>query len=693
MKTFADDTDRSDGSPRQLQDDLLDTAHRKSRSSHFSKASRDGGKGATPGKYTRFFPYATLFAMICAILLMDAVLPLRSLWFHEAQLTQLGIWPVAPSLVLFPGWTVIPPIPQPHVNGAPDVLSSWGTVAMLFGAFVAVFLTYIVALRRLPALISRRFVIYSTLALGLLFMLIPVVTSPDLYSYIAYARAAVVYGLNPLTVTPRMIHNDVIYNYVLWVDQPSAYGPSWTLLSCLFQWALSLCQLGNYVLAMVLTLRTWGLVMHLSSVALIWSISGSLQQLHGIVSQEKRLRATLAFAWNPLLLLEACTNAHNDTTLLFLVLLAIWFLVRAQLAPETRHASRWTAWLHPALRARLTYLLPAILLALGTCLKINLILLVPGLFFYQWLQEAEQPIRQRLKRVGGSVAVYVGLILGLYAPFWQGGAILDVFQVNPATYRSINTLPDTLSHLYNGLIADFGFPVGAPIGSPAERFLHTLTMGLFVLIYAGLCWQTLRESAMLRSVHGLVRWLAVTWLLYCAIGSPWFWPWYMVTFFGLYALFEASKPAQVVLEEEYRPNSRQASIARGFKRLQNLLLQPSVVRLLTFSMFTLYCFTTWGPLYSFAPGLPGFEWSHLAGIWAWVLPLAGLLMANRAVSLHPKAGLQRARPFAGVRGFRSERAKEVASKPLARSEQGASPRKNLFFFPPKGRESYNSTPG
>ncbi len=630
MKTFADDTDRSDEYSRQLQDDPA--AHAKSRYSHTRNAARHGGQGASSGKYSRFFPYATLFAMICAILLMDAILPLRNLWFHEAQLTQLGIWPVMPSLVLFPGWTVIPPIPQPHVSGVPDVLSSWGVLSMLFGAFVAVFLAYIFALRRLPTRISRRFLINSTLILGLLFMTIPVVTSPDLYSYIAYARIGAIYGMNPLTTIPRVIHNDVIYNYVLWVDQPSAYGPSWTLLTCLFQWVLALCHLGNSVLAMVLTLRAWGLAMHLASVALIWSISGSLQRLHGIVSQEKRLRATLAFAWNPLLLLEACTNAHNDTTLLFLILLAVWFLVHAQLAPETRQAARWTAWLNPTLRARLVYLAPTILLALGTCLKINLVLLVPGLFFYQWLQEAQQPLGKRIKRVGGSIAVYGGLILGLYAPFWQGGAIFDVLQVNPATYRTINTLPDTLSHLYNGIVADFGFPVGAPIGSPAEHFLHTLTMGIFVLLYLGLCWQTLREPGTLRSVHGLVRWLAVVWLLYCAVGSPWFWPWYMITFFGLYALFEASKPAHVVLEEEYtRPASRQASISRLFKQFQNILLHPGVVRMLAFSMFTLYCFTTWGPLHSFVPGLPGFQWSYLDGIWAWLLPLAGLFLAGRAI--------------------------------------------------------------
>jgi MFS superfamily sulfate permease-like transporter len=46
------------------------------------------------------------------------------------------------------------------------------------------------------------------------------------------------------------------------------------------------------------------------------------------MSPQQRMRATLAFAWNPLLLFEACVNAHVDATLLFLVLLAIWFLIR-----------------------------------------------------------------------------------------------------------------------------------------------------------------------------------------------------------------------------------------------------------------------------------------------------------------------------------------------------------------------------
>ncbi len=619
MKTLADETDRSDDYSQRSRDDLIGNVL-----SYLPlpvKKRDGGGKSSQNSWLTHLSPYAILFAMLCAVLLMDAIMPLRNLWFHESLVTQWGNWPVSPSLLLFPGWTVIPPIIQRVVSGVPDLWPSWGATAMLLGAFVLVFLVYILALRHLPGRISLPFVLISTIILGLLFMTFSVVTSPDFYSYIAYARIGVTYGLNPLTTTPRAIFNDPVYAYVMWVDQPSAYGPTWTLLTSLMQTILNFFGAGGPVLPMVVALRSLGLVMHLGSVWLVWSIGGSLQQLHGITESRKRLFAVLAFAWNPLLLLEACTNAHNDTTLLFLVLLAIWFLVRTRLQlpiPQQRSP-------RARIRSWLLFVAPPVLLALGTCLKINVVLLAPGLFFYQWLQESEKSLPQRLKHVTISVGTYGGLIVALYAPFWQGGAILNVFQVNPATYRTINTLPDTLSHLYNSLVALLGFPVGAPIGSPAEHFLHTLSLGVFVLIYVALCWQAICTPHSLRSIHGLVRWMATVWLFYCAVGSPWFWPWYMVTFFGLYALIESSKPAQSYIAEQFAmPSIGPADLTRRFVQLQDLLLRPRVVRLLTLSMFTLYCFATWGPVHSLVPALPGFQWSYLAGVWGWVLPFLAL---------------------------------------------------------------------
>src|SRR5260370_16597004 len=60
-------------------------------------------------------PIAILFAMACAILLMDAVLPLREFWFNETQLTHLGSWPMLPSMLLFPDSPLISPFPLPDI--------------------------------------------------------------------------------------------------------------------------------------------------------------------------------------------------------------------------------------------------------------------------------------------------------------------------------------------------------------------------------------------------------------------------------------------------------------------------------------------------------------------------------------------------------------------------------------------------
>jgi hypothetical protein len=537
--------------------------------------------------------FAILFAMGCAIFLMDAVLPLRDLWFHEALLTQLGSWPVLPSQILFPGWQLIPPLPHLHYAEVPQIVQSWEKLPLLLASFVAVFLVYLLALRQLPEHITKRYLLRSTVLLGILYMLIPIVTSTDLYSYIAYARIGVIHGLNPLTTLPTAIRGDIIYSYVFWVDQPSAYGPTWAIITSSLQWLTGLFGGASYLLTMVIVLRVLGLASHLVSTLLIWSIIGHLQQRYGTISSTARLRATLAFAWNPLLLFEACVNAHNDTILLTLVLLAIWFLTREAMPriPPTVSA--------------------AAMLALATCLKINIVVLVPGLLIYTWTQA---PVQERIKRVALTAATYTGIILLLYAPFWQGGAIFNVLTVNPSTYRSINTLADFLGHLYNAIAGDLGFALGEPIGSPAERLMHTLSLASFVIIYALLCWRIIRRPEHISTPPGLIRWMAIIWLVYCAFGSPWFFPWYITTFFGLFALIEALPGDNDSLFD---------FIPRPFGS------RIYFVRLLAFSMLSLYCFSSWGPKNSLVTGLPGFLWSTFSGLWAWVLPPLGAYLLLR----------------------------------------------------------------
>ncbi|HEV7237462.1 MAG TPA: hypothetical protein VGN15_14835 [Ktedonobacteraceae bacterium] len=594
---------------------------------------------------TRSFSVAImLIAMVAAICFLDAALSLRDLWFHDALLTQMGAWPVLPALLLFPRRALLPHLPFQYATAAPGLLDGWFAVSMAFAAFLAVFVVYLLALRRLPGAISWRFIWRSTLLIGCLYMLIPVVTSPDLFSYIAYARMGVLHNLNPLTTIPTAIRSDPIYNYVFWVDQPSAYGPTWAILTSILQWALAIFR-NTYIMPMVIALRVTGLVMHLISTRLVWLISGQMQQINGqpVLATRKRIGATLAFAWNPLLLFEACVNAHNDAMLLVFVLLMIWVLAkdkirkmpadgRAQDLDGSHIESKFDFLTRPLKKAieripldMRTPIAAACLLALGTCLKVNIVLFLPALLCYIWMQA---DAKRRVKQAGATVASYIAIVVLFYAPFWQGGAIFNVFRVNPATYRTINTFADFMAHAYNTIAGLFGNESGVPVGSPAEHFMHTFSTGIFVLLFLVMLWRMVRAPWQLRSLRGLIYWMAVAWIVYCAIGSPWFWPWYLVTFFGLFALLEASD------EEMRTPPEIQQQI---FPWRLWFMRTPWTARLLVIAMLTLYCLIT-GPSRAFVHGLPGFQWSDFAGAWSWVLPLAGSALLMKYLPRRKRAG-------------------------------------------------------
>jgi hypothetical protein len=158
-----------------------------------------------------------------------------------------------------------------------------------------------------------------------------------------------------------------------------------------------------------------------------------------------------------------------------------------------------------------------------------------------------------------------------------------------------------ISSLYNALVHVPIHPKtpGEPVATPVERLAHIFSAAFFVLIYARLCWRAARNPSRINTIPYLIRWMALVWLLYCIIGSPWFWPWYLVTFFGLYALVESTTKWK----------------KGGIIRI------PVAVRLLAFSMLSLYCLYTWAPAHTSLPGLYGFVWEDLRGLWVWAIPL------------------------------------------------------------------------
>jgi hypothetical protein len=541
-------------------------------------------------KPSRLLPIALFLGLEMALLLIGAALPLYGLWFTTSSLNDLFPWLLLPTLWLFPGRPLNPTLLHaPHAS-PPFIALGWQDTGILFALFAVQFLLYAAAIHYLPRTIKLRSIVLSLLIFGLTCSLFAAVTSPDIFSYIAYARIGVLYGLNPLTAVPHAISHDPTYQYIYWVDQPSAYGPVWAFISCSLQWLTGMFGT-DHLAPMVLALRLLGLVAHLWSTLLIWSIAGYLQHARGEISARLRMQATLAFAWNPLLLFEACVNAHNDTVVFLFVLLALWFLVRKQT---------------PQLSLRTT-LIVTTLLALSTCLKANVALLFPGFLLYLWARR--DTIRTGIYTLCRVSLLYAGIIIALYAPFWQQGRLLAVLQVNPGTNRNINTLADFLTRLYNSVAHLFGAPIAPETGSPAENLLRLLSLALFLACYALLCWQPLREKYRLTTPLALIRWMTLAWFVYMLFGAPWFWPWYTVAFFGFAFLLEAA-------------NGFSWHLQRPLQRISF----PQAARLFSFSLLSLYCLYTWSPYTTFLPGLADFRWAFLRGLWVWLVPLLVLAL-------------------------------------------------------------------
>ncbi|GCE30974.1 hypothetical protein KDA_64580 [Dictyobacter alpinus] len=544
----------------------------------------------------RFLPWICLLGIVVVITIADLTFIDRHFWLYTVIYHHLH------------------PVKRPIIPGAVgeamplNLIKSLPLTCAFVGLFSILFTFYFLAVRFLPRLINQRYIFRSTILMGIAYILLPVVTSQDIFSYIAYARMAVLYHLNPMVVAPTAIKPDFVYGFLYWVNQPSVYGPTWLAITSLLQIIASVIGF-KYVLSMELLLRIFGFMMHLGSTQLVWILSAQLRSSNATVSegdwQRRRLRTTLAFAWNPFLLLEACVNAHNDITILFMLLLSLWFLIPH---PENK---------------RIAYVSAIIILALLACLKISYIVLLPGILLFILLQGAAvKSLRTRILQTVVSIIVYSGLIIGMHAPFWDHGALLNVLQVTPSASRNTNSFYETVVNIY----ASFkGIPLTHKMdhGSRLEIMSHMVSTGLFLLIYAAICIRSICRPRYINTWPALVAWLAFTWLLYCVVGSPWFWPWYTIILFGLFALLEVNQEEQT---------TRREPVHFVFGALDVALFG----RLLSVSMVSLYC------LWIFYNLVPNFQFTYFTSVFVWGIPF--LIIGMRAAQKHIKQKLLYIKP-------------------------------------------------
>lgn len=336
-----------------------------------------------------------------------------------------------------------------------------------------------------PAVLVGMSILVSVAALW-----VPPFHSTDLFGYINRGWQQVAYAMNPYVYTvddiPDWGSDPMITNH--WVNNPSPYGFVY------LQVARGLTWLGGGELARTMLLfKLFNLFLHLGVMALIW------QAARRLLDRESALRGLYLYGFNPLILVHALSNGHNDLLMGALI----------------------TASATAAVLGRNWVIIPALVAA--TLVKYAAVIILPlaGLLLIK-------------QKAWG--ALIVGLLLGLavfagagisYLPDWQHFAV-DRIQRN--AFVSHSSLHSVFFNAYEAL-GEYMFPALQAHEPAVRSFLKNLLLGGLAGFYAWLCWRILKSTTY--SVPAWIRDSLVVMIVLVGIVSLKFYPWYLGMFMPL----------------------------------------------------------------------------------------------------------------------------------------------------------------
>jgi len=152
---------------------------------------------------------------------------------------------------------------------------------------------------------------------SLTLMFVYPVGAVDIFDYIINGRILAHYQLSPFARVAAEFPQDPLTPYAAWQSIPSAYGPFWAFLAA----GVNLLAGSADLLANVWAFKGLAILFYVLDIGLIYGILSEIKPAYA-------LAGAFLFAWNPLLLFETAANGHNDSVMMFFVLLAIYFLLK-----------------------------------------------------------------------------------------------------------------------------------------------------------------------------------------------------------------------------------------------------------------------------------------------------------------------------------------------------------------------------
>jgi hypothetical protein len=366
--------------------------------------------------------------------------------------------------------------------------------------------------------------VFTTLSM-LVLLFVRGMFSTDIYNYIWYGRIFAIFGGNPyvdLAVSYAPVDAGNWLQYGIYHNNPNAYGPVWVMLAGVIAWVAQVGD-GNIV-NHLLGHRLLADLAHLVNIWLVWKVARLVIERYWQVPGQAeeagveagrafaRVAVTLAYAWNPLLLIEFGVSGHNDLLLVTCVLAAIWLHL----------AGNWR--------------LATLALALAGLMKFGAFILVPG---YLWLicwqggtreQDGLISLRQRIWRTGQALLIIAAAYVVCFAPFWRGSATLGGLSILSPGTSSFNhslgkilvfKLTEGINNVVSGLN---GRPPQAYdldlLREAFDPYVRWLLLSLLAVILVRVTWGA-RTFGRLLPAWGWVM------FVYLTVGVFWFWPWYV----------------------------------------------------------------------------------------------------------------------------------------------------------------------
>jgi hypothetical protein len=164
---------------------------------------------------------------------------------------------------------------------------------------VAAFLPYAAAVWATRRGVSLQVAVAGAAVLHLVLLPAALTQSQDVYAYLFYGKMWAVHGANPVADLPLRFASDPWFPWLRWPDQPSVYGPLWTMLT-----GGIVRVSGGSLMAAVFLVKAAVVALTAVAVAGLVRAAGARELDPG--------RAVLLFAWNPIVLVSLPLGGHAD---------------------------------------------------------------------------------------------------------------------------------------------------------------------------------------------------------------------------------------------------------------------------------------------------------------------------------------------------------------------------------------------